>query len=125
MGWRYEVIIIGFITFVVFFVRCLIFKFYESPKFLISKGRDNEAIETLQKIAKFNKVPAPTLTMEDFHRIDLDSTISPPSGNFAAKNFVADIMKHMNVLRRLFLSNMQCFTFILLAIAYMVSFILF
>ena len=122
MGWRYEVIIIGVITFVVFFVRCMIFKFYESPKFLISKGRDNEAIETLKKIAKFNKVPAPTLTMEDFHRIDLDSTISPPSGNFKGKSIVADILKHLRNLRGLFLSNIQCFTFILLAIAYMVSF---
>lgn len=118
MGWRYEVIIIGIITFVVFFTRCLIFKFHESPKFLISKGRDQDAIDTLNKIAKFNKAPAPSLTIEDLQQID-DSAAS--LSNSTSGKVTTRIFKHLKFLRGLFLSNLQCFTFALLAIAYMVS----
>jgi hypothetical protein len=38
MGWRYLVIIIGAMTLAVFFARYFLFDFYESPKFLLSKG---------------------------------------------------------------------------------------
>lgn len=50
MGWRYEVIVIGVITFIVFVARYLRFTFHESPKFLISKGRDQDAIDIIHKI---------------------------------------------------------------------------
>ncbi|KAJ5307006.1 hypothetical protein N7508_006021 [Penicillium antarcticum] len=36
--------------------------FCESPKVLLSKGRIQDAIDVLRKIAKFNGAPEPTLT---------------------------------------------------------------
>lgn len=64
MGWRYEVIVLGAMTLAVFFLRYFVFTFHESPKFLVSRGREAEAIEVLHKIAKFNKAPPPELTLE-------------------------------------------------------------
>ena len=130
MGWRYEVIILGCITLLVFFVRFFIFPFYESPKFLLSKGREQEAIDVLHKIAKFNKAPPPTLTVEDFAEIDA----FPPEYS-SAEVSAPPVYTHMQMVGRalrgfihsfkhlkgLFLNKLQAFTFVLLAIAYMVS----
>lgn len=122
MGWRYEVIVIGLITFVVFFVRCLIFRFHESPKFLISKGREQVAIDVLHKIANFNKAPPPTITIEDFRQIDSDA--GSESGSIrskSAKNVVIGFFGRFKYLRGLFCRRAECFSFALLAVAYMVS----
>ncbi|GAA5851807.1 hypothetical protein JCM8547_000061 [Rhodosporidiobolus lusitaniae] len=70
MGWRYAILIIGFMTLAVFCVRFLIFTFHESPKFLIAKGHDSEALEVLYRIAKFNKAAQPNLTIDDFKLLD-------------------------------------------------------
>lgn len=59
MGWRYEFIVLGAITLLIFFLRYFVFHFHESPKFLLAKGREQEAIDVLHRIAKFNKAPPP------------------------------------------------------------------
>ncbi|KAK5051432.1 hypothetical protein LTR84_003084 [Exophiala bonariae] len=53
-GWRYLMFTIGAMTFSVFALRFLVFRFQESPKFLISSGQDEKAIEVLQYIARYN-----------------------------------------------------------------------
>lgn len=40
MGWRYSIFVVGAVTVVIFMARFFVFKFIESPKFLLSKGRD-------------------------------------------------------------------------------------
>ncbi|ETI24010.1 hypothetical protein G647_03379 [Cladophialophora carrionii CBS 160.54] len=121
MGWRYEVIVLGCMTLVVFFLRYFVFHFHESPKFLLSRGKEAEAIEVLHKIAKFNHAPPPTLSIEYFHAIDeAASQDSGPKTTAALnrnvlKNFVASF-KH---LKGLFLNRLQLFIWVLLAIAYM------
>ena len=55
MGWRYVFFTISSITLGVFILRFFIFPFYESPKFLVSKGNDRGAVEVIHKIAAFNK----------------------------------------------------------------------
>ena len=123
MGWRYEVIVIGSVTFAVFFVRYFIFTFYESPKFLLSRGREEEAIEVLRKIAVFNGAPAPELTVEQFHEIDRSvGTVAAPKDTAAsAKDVILGVFKSLSYLRGLFLNKLECFTFFILALAYMVS----
>lgn len=125
MGWRYGLIIIGCMTLAVFFARFLVFRFWESPKFLLSRGREQEAIDVLHKIAKFNGMPAPILTVEDFRAVDYaaDNASSGPTAPAPTKvNVLLDAVKSLRFLRGLFLSKVPCFTFVLLAIAYMVSF---
>ncbi|GAA5851805.1 hypothetical protein JCM8547_000060 [Rhodosporidiobolus lusitaniae] len=70
MGWRYALLIIGFMTLAIFFLRFAVFTFHESPKFLLAKGNDAKALEVLYRIAKFNKAPQPNLTIDDFKLMD-------------------------------------------------------
>lgn len=119
MGWRYEIIILGCVTLTIFFLRYFVFHFYESPKFLISRGKEAEAIEVLHKIAKFNKAPPPTLTIEDFRLID--DVAGPIDTKQTTKHVIKTFFNSFQHLKGLFLNRLQCFIFILLAISYMVS----
>lgn len=69
---------LGAITLAVFFVRFVIFTFQESPKFLVYRGRDEEAIEVLQHIAKVNKREC-GITLEDFEALSAVRTSSAHS----------------------------------------------
>ncbi|KAJ1323291.1 MFS-type transporter-like protein [Microdochium nivale] len=64
-GWRYTMFTLGGITISAFIARFVIFKFRESPKFLLFRGKDAKAVEVLQYIADFNKVPC-NVTLESF-----------------------------------------------------------
>lgn len=55
MGWRYLNITIGGITFLMFTCRFFLFHLFESPKFLLSRGRQAEAVATVHGIAYKNK----------------------------------------------------------------------
>ena len=126
MGWRYEVIILGCMTLTVFFLRFFIFSFYESPKFLLSKGKEQEAIDVLHKIAKFNKAPAPTLTVEHFREIDSGASeysqdVGPASHAQLVSRVLKGTVNSFKHLKGLFTNKLQLFIFSVLAIAYMVS----
>ncbi|CAI7604279.1 unnamed protein product [Penicillium bialowiezense] len=54
MGWRYLVLTLGAITFVMFILRFFFFHLYESPKFLLSRGRQEEAVASVHGIAYKN-----------------------------------------------------------------------
>lgn len=55
MGWRYLLLVIGAICLGVFFMRYVVFRFQESPKFLLFRGHDERAVQVLHNIARFNK----------------------------------------------------------------------
>ncbi|KUJ18032.1 MFS general substrate transporter [Mollisia scopiformis] len=54
-GWRYFVYTMGTLTFVMFLARFLFFHLYESPKFLLSRGRQSEAVAVVHGMAYKNK----------------------------------------------------------------------
>jgi len=57
---------LGGLTLLLWFVRFFVFRFHESPRYLIGRGRDKEAVEAIHKIAKFNgKAERCTLTVGD------------------------------------------------------------
>jgi hypothetical protein len=53
-GWRYLILTLGAITFAMFVCRFFLFHLYESPKFLLSRGRQAEAVATVYGIAHYN-----------------------------------------------------------------------
>lgn len=53
-GWRYFLYTMGGLMILLWFVRFFIFRLYESPKYLMGRGLDAEAIEVLEKIAAYN-----------------------------------------------------------------------
>ena len=68
MGWRYTLLCLGAICLAIFFLRFVVFRFQESPKFLIYRGRDDKAVVVLQKIAKFNGRES-SITLERFEAL--------------------------------------------------------
>ncbi|KAJ9601934.1 hypothetical protein H2200_013493 [Cladophialophora chaetospira] len=121
MGWRYEVIVLGLMTLACFFLRYFVFTFHESPKFLLSRGREAEAIEVLHKIAKFNRASPPTITLDLFQALDdtASQTSGPKSAAELNKNILKEFLFSFRHLKGLFASRLQIFIFVLLAIAYM------
>ncbi|KAH4020823.1 hypothetical protein HBI38_172210 [Parastagonospora nodorum] len=127
MGWRYNVIVLGAMTLVIFFLRYFVFNFHESPKFLLARGREAEAIEVLHKIAKFNRAPPPTLTLEMFAAIDAAdpdfhaAVVAPTNLTRAEKNKAVfkNVGKELKRLKGIFTNKLSLFIFILLGIAYM------
>lgn len=53
-GWRYFIVSIGVVTFAMFVIRFFIFRLFESPKFLLNKGRQDEAVAVVHGIAYKN-----------------------------------------------------------------------
>ncbi|WVR07599.1 hypothetical protein IAU60_004641 [Kwoniella sp. DSM 27419] len=134
MGWRYTMIVLGCITLTIFILRFVIFKFRESPKYLLTKGQDARALDVIHSIAKFNKRPPPGLTIEDFRALDFEESQrssygssapltgrqGPTSGNSLAKNVVVGgYRKLFGHLSALFREKIYVWLFISLSIAYM------
>ncbi|GIJ99210.1 hypothetical protein Aspvir_001340 [Aspergillus viridinutans] len=55
MGWRYFVLTMGALTIAMFICRFFLFHLYESPKFLLARGRQDEAVAAVHGIAYKNK----------------------------------------------------------------------
>ncbi|KAL1699023.1 major facilitator superfamily domain-containing protein [Schizophyllum commune] len=64
MGWRYLLFTLGGTTLVLWAVRFFAFRMFESPRYLVGKGRDAEAVKVIHDIARFNGKEA-TLTVEE------------------------------------------------------------
>ncbi|KAL8831759.1 MAG: hypothetical protein Q9191_000687 [Dirinaria sp. TL-2023a] len=75
MGWRYTLFTLGAICLFVFFLRFVVFRFQESPKYLLYRGKDEKAVQVMHHIAKFNGRES-AITMEAFAALtDEDSSI--------------------------------------------------
>lgn len=68
IGWRYTLYTLGAVTLVAFVMRFVVFRFQESPKFLLYRGQDEKAVEVLHEIAKFNGRES-TITLETFNAL--------------------------------------------------------
>ena len=64
MGWRYFIITMGGLTLIMWGLRFLAFTIYESPKYLMGKGRDDEAVTVVHEVARRNGKTT-NLTVED------------------------------------------------------------
>ncbi|KAF8153781.1 major facilitator superfamily domain-containing protein [Crassisporium funariophilum] len=63
MGWRYLLFMLGGITLVLWGLRFFVFDLVESPRYLIGKGKDEEAVAVIHKIAAYNST-ASSLTVD-------------------------------------------------------------
>lgn len=79
-GWRYTMFTLGAITMAVFVARFVVFRFQESPKFLLYRGKDEEAVKVLQYIAKYNKKEC-HISQEAFMELEDDSASSSSGGS--------------------------------------------
>jgi hypothetical protein len=72
MGWRYLLFTLGAVTLFVFFLRFFVFHFRESPKFLIYRGQDAQAIDLLHHMAKINRTEC-ALTLQTLTALETES----------------------------------------------------
>lgn len=79
MGWRYQYILIGGLTFVLAVIRVFFMKMEESPKWLVTQGRFEDAIDALKEISKTNQREL-QITSSDFLRVRSDQAASAPIG---------------------------------------------
>ncbi|CAL1712146.1 unnamed protein product [Somion occarium] len=63
-GWRYFMYTMGGLMLLLWVLRFFVFHLYESPKYLMGRGRDEEAVEVVHKVAAYNgKVSKLTIEM--------------------------------------------------------------
>jgi len=68
-GWRYFLYTMGALMLVLFVLRFFVFHLYESPKFLMGRGRDAEAVEVVHKVAQYNGTTS-SLTLDILHKAE-------------------------------------------------------
>ncbi|KAI9861025.1 MAG: hypothetical protein M1824_002791 [Vezdaea acicularis] len=67
-GWRYFMLTMGGLAMVMFILRFVVFTLYESPKYLMGKGRDADAVQVVHEVARRNgKVSSLTLADLELH----------------------------------------------------------
>lgn len=69
MGWRYFMIAMGGLAMLMFVVRFVFFTIFESPKYLMGKGRNEHAVAVVHEVARRNGKTS-SLTREDLDRFD-------------------------------------------------------
>lgn len=84
LGWRYTYWTFGGLTLLMFMAR-LLFRVYETPKYLLGKGLDAQAVDVVQKIAGRNKTST-WLTLEHFEVVDRELNIPNQETVDAAPN---------------------------------------
>ena len=80
MGWRYSLFTLGGVTLAAFLLRFVVFRFQESPKFLLYRGRDADAVKVLHNIAKFNGQQS-DITLEMFNALTEDYALMHGGGS--------------------------------------------
>ncbi|KAF9556196.1 MFS general substrate transporter [Agrocybe pediades] len=68
MGWRYLLFLLGGLTLIMWGARFFLFKLVESPRYLIGKGKDAEAVAVIHQVAAYNGTTS-TLTVEQLTSI--------------------------------------------------------
>ncbi|EFX05887.1 membrane transporter [Grosmannia clavigera kw1407] len=83
MGWRYFVITMGGLTLVMFLVRFLLFSIHESPKYLMGRGLDEEAVRIVHEVARRNGTTT-GLTLEHLQACEPEGYVRPTDSSAAA-----------------------------------------
>ena len=72
-------IAMGGLMLVLWGIRFFVFTLYESPKYLMGRGRDADAVEIVHKVAAFNGKTS-NLTLEDLTRHDAPEDLKAAAG---------------------------------------------
>ncbi|KAL1876425.1 hypothetical protein VTK73DRAFT_9291 [Phialemonium thermophilum] len=109
MGWRYFLIAMGGLTLIMFFIRFVLFTIYESPKYLMGKGRDEDAIRVVHEVARRNGKTS-RLTLADLKACEPPGYVPPKSATALVRRrldeeFNLDRIRALFSSRRLALST--------------------
>lgn len=100
MGWRYFVITMGGLTLLMFVIRIACFTIFESPKFLMGKGRDEEAVRIVHEVARRNGKTS-ELTLDDLKACEPEGHVNQAAAADAIKRKLQTIdLSHVRPLFR-------------------------
>lgn len=120
-GWRYTWMVNGALVLVLAVARITIVRLKETPKFLVSNNRDEEAMEVLHGLAEQYNRPC-SLTLEQLTQIGEISSNEDFRKNKSVKGIFKLVTKHIKVLfahKKIALSTSLIFaSWTLLGIAY-------
>ncbi|CAK7212642.1 hypothetical protein SBRCBS47491_001536 [Sporothrix bragantina] len=105
MGWRYFVITMGGLTLIMFAARFFLFTLHESPKYLMGRGLDIDAVRVVHEVARRNGTTS-TLSIEDLQACEPAGYVNPALADGAAEssgggpssfrtNFVAAVRRNL------------------------------
>lgn len=95
---RYTLITLGALSLAFTIIRVFIFKLPETPRYLLSKGKDQAAVESVNYVARQNGKPEP-LTIGMFQEIDArlgianESNTSAQGPGLSTKEIIKENMK--------------------------------
>ncbi|KAJ6015856.1 hypothetical protein N7540_010447 [Penicillium herquei] len=69
MGWRYYMITMGGLGMLMFVIRFVFFTIYESPKYLMGKGQNEQAVKVVHEVARRNGKTS-TLSKDELDEFD-------------------------------------------------------
>ncbi|KAH8195430.1 hypothetical protein TruAng_010410 [Truncatella angustata] len=84
IGWRYFMVAMGGLTLLMFIIRFVFFKIYESPKYLMGKGRDEDAVSVVQEVARRNGKTS-SLTVDDLKACEPEGYVHQAQASDAVK----------------------------------------
>ncbi|KAI9172527.1 MFS siderochrome iron transporter [Paramyrothecium foliicola] len=90
MGWRYFVITMGGLTLLMFAIRFACFTIFESPKYLMGKGRDEEAIRVVHEVARRNGKTS-ALTLDDLKACEPEGYVARTGAVTAVKRNLEEV----------------------------------
>ncbi|KAL5342867.1 major facilitator superfamily domain-containing protein [Aspergillus crustosus] len=96
LGWRYSYWTFGGLTLLMFLAR-LFFKVYETPKYLLGKGLDQQAVDVVAKVAARNGSTT-WLTISHFEAIDAELQASQQQSSTIITEYSDD--KNKTILNR-------------------------
>ncbi|KAI0770588.1 MFS general substrate transporter [Fomes fomentarius] len=87
MGWRYTLLTMGALVMVLFVLRFFVFHLYESPRYLMGRGRDEDAVAVVHAVAKYNG-KASSLTVEMLTENDVQPDTQTAMLNTSARGAI-------------------------------------
>lgn len=73
-GWRYYMLAMGGLALMMFIARFVFFTLYESPKYLMGRGKDEEAVRVVHEVARRNGKTS-RLTLADLQAFDREGNV--------------------------------------------------
>ncbi|KAF8192100.1 MFS general substrate transporter [Pholiota molesta] len=102
-GWRYFLFAMGGLMLALWAIRFFAFTLHESPKYLMGKGKHDEAVDVVHKVAAYNKKTS-SLVVQDLQILDrlLDGTGKTITENGGRSSMGAVSLTDMNHIKPLF-----------------------
>lgn len=97
MGWRYFLIAMGGLALVMFILRFVCFTIYESPKYLMGKGKNKQSVHVVHEVARRNGKTS-SLTQSDLDDLDAENPQSPTATSILRKRLKELRTEHIRAL---------------------------